>query len=439
MDRLPVTTLAITLPNPVGSGNALILGIQFNAAVAVSTISDNEGNNWIAGPSTVNGSTQMSLYYSLGAIVGTQRVVVNFTGPTINGDQPQGVLSEFYNVANTTLDASASSATTRTESMTTQSPGDLIYQWGVDFSDTNANGGAYNGSSLGVGSGFTLLSADLQVGSCDQFTVQKQAGPISPTFSASGSSTWGSLALALKSASTGTPPPAGIRIVHIQHTLLDSVYSSQNRPDPIVMQFPSQGNLLVGTYNSGDVTITGVSDGLGNNWSVPASAMTQGNSEDTPAQIVYAANASTSGALSGISVRLTGTTQSDAMFILYDVTGALASPFDKAVTATGAQNSGGNLNTVSMTPSLSKGLTIMVTSNYFNTVNGAVGSGYVLDSVVNGYDNGSPTSTLDEDNAYGHIYYATPSPLTFVFTSTGSADSGGVGGWGAAAIAFGGE
>jgi hypothetical protein len=441
MDRLPVTTFAITLPNPVGSGNALILGIQFNTAVAVASVSDDKGNNWVAGPTTVNGSTKMSLYYALGAIGGTQQVSVTFTGSTSTDASPQAVLSEFYNVAS--FDSGAISPNSLSESLTTSAPGDLIYQWGVDFSDTNGNGGAYNGSSLIAGSGFTLLSADLQVGSCDQFSVQAVAGPISPSFSASGSSTWGSLALALKCGSVGTLPPPGIRIVHVQHTLLDSVFSGQNRPNPIVMQFPSSGNLLVGSYNSGDVTIQSVSDGLGNNWSVPASAVTLGGRNVTPAQIVYAANASTSSTLSGISVKLTGTTQSDAMFVLYDVVGASSTPFETASAKSGNQTTSGNLSTVSITPTVSNGLVICVGSIYEDTINGTVGTGFILDAVVNSFDTDSGsgpssiTSTLDENNPYAHIYTTGTGPLTFVFTYNPAFSPCGY--WGVVAVAFAGQ
>jgi hypothetical protein len=121
------------------------------------------------------------------------------------------------------------------------------------------------------------------------------------------------------------------------------------------------------------------------------------------------------------------------MFILYDLSGASTSPFDKAVVATGDQGSTGNLTTVSLTPSSSNGIAITTNSLYFETANGVVGAGYVLDSVVNGHDNGTPTSTLDEDNGYAHIYYSNTSPLTFVLTLSGS---GGVYLWGAVAAAF---
>src|SRR5581483_11498036 len=98
------------------------------------------------------------------------------------------------------VDGSSGSANSRTAgSMTTTAAGDLIYHWGADLTDTNSNGGNYNGASITAGSGFTLLSADLQVGSGDQYQIQSNAGAINPTFTASGSATWGSLALALKS------------------------------------------------------------------------------------------------------------------------------------------------------------------------------------------------------------------------------------------------
>jgi hypothetical protein len=54
MDRWPVTTLAINLPNPAGGGNALILGVQFKSFGSISSVSDNKGNKWIAGPTVLN-------------------------------------------------------------------------------------------------------------------------------------------------------------------------------------------------------------------------------------------------------------------------------------------------------------------------------------------------------------------------------------------------
>lgn len=418
----------------------MILGIQFQNAVAVSSITDNRNNTWVAGPTTVNSNTsqQMSLYYVLNARASTQNIVVHFTGSTTVNASPQAVISEFDNVATiSALDGSSSNPNSRTAgTITPTGSGDLIYHWGVDFSDTNSNGGNYNGSSISAGSGFTLLSADLQVGSADQYAVQTDSGAITPTFSASGSATWGSLALALKSSTAGTPPAAGIHIVHIQHTLLAAT-RSQGRSTPIAMQFPSSGNLLVGLYTSPDVTITKVTDNQGNLWSAPTSALTLG----TVAQIVYAASASTSLSLGSINVSLNGTTSGDITFDLYDVAGAAENPFDKATTALGNQIGGSNLTTVSLTPATANGLVLTVCAIDFHSINGIVGAGEVLDSVVNGFDDNDPsnggtdTSTLDEDNGYAHIYNTTTSPVTFVYTYT-NPQNGGVQLWGAVAASF---
>jgi hypothetical protein len=127
----------------------------------------------------------------------------------------------------------------------------------------------------------------------------------------------------------------------------------------------------------------------------------------------------------GITANLsTPTTAGDIMFRLYDITGAAQSPFDKATTAYGDQVTGGNLITASLTPSAPNELVLNETQIDFHTINGVIGTGFVLDSVVNGYDDNNPpsggteTSTLDEDNGNAHIYATTTSPLIFVYTYT---------------------
>ena len=299
MDRYPINVLTVDLPNVTGAGNCLVLGVQFKSNGTVSSITDDKGNAWVNGPTVTNASfgRTMSLYYAPNVAAGTKKIQVHFS----NGSYPHAVISEFYNVATSNpLDGSAASSTSRTAgTITTTRAGDLIYEWGAALSSTYSEGGAFNGTSIGAGTNFTLLSADLQVGSGDQYFVQPTAGAVTPTFSASGNATWGSLAVALKSAQAGTAPPSGIRIVHLQHILLQSV-RAQNRPEPIVMQFPSTGNLLIGLYNSAGPFATSVTDGLGNTWSAPASAI-----RCCPtSQIVWAANARTSPNLSGVTVTM---------------------------------------------------------------------------------------------------------------------------------------
>jgi hypothetical protein len=290
-----------------GANNCLILGVQFNSVGSVASVTDDKGNNWIAGPTTTNVgfSKRMNLYYALNAIAETQTITIHFSGLSATPGFPQVVVSEFYNVVNSNaFDGSSASYTSRSAGpITTTAPGDLIYEWGASLSSSNINGGAYNGTSITAGAGFTLLSADLQVGSSDQYQIQPTARTITPTFSATGSATWGSVAITLKSATAGTVPPPGIRIIHLQHTLLQSV-RAQNRTEPIVMQFPSNGNLLVGSFNGAGPLINSLSDASGNTWSTPEICKTVGGGGNTSAQIVYAANATTSSTLSGITTVL---------------------------------------------------------------------------------------------------------------------------------------
>jgi hypothetical protein len=437
MDRYPINALTIQLPNPVRAGNCLIFGVQFNSAGSVASVTDDKGNTWRAGPTATNGSfsKRMNLYYVLNAIAGTQTIRVNFSGLSSTPGFPHAVVSEFYNVATANaFDGSVANSTSRTAgTITTTAPGDLIYEWGASLSSSNVNGGAFNGTSITAGAGFTLLSADLQVGSGDQYQIQPSAGLITPTFSASGSAVWGSLAIALKSATAGTAPPPGIRIIHLQHTLLQAV-RAQNRSEPIVMQFPSSGNLLVGLYNAAGPIATNVTDSLNNVWSLPASAITHGQEGNTSAQIVYAANAHTAPTLSGIRVSISAVGTGDMMFNLYDIIGAASSPFDLATNQQGTNNTFGPHTTGTITPRTRNGLVLHVNSIDFHQEHRMTSPvGGAFDTVTNDLE--SPdVSTLDMDNAYAHIYNSTTNQVNFTFTSCCA--QAGVGPWGGATAAF---
>jgi len=433
MDCSGVEQFIITLPNPVLGGNCLILGLQFNAAGTISSVADNEGDSWVPGPSTVSAYNQKLVsYYALNVSAGAQVITVTFNG--ISGDSyisTQGVLSEFYDVG--ALDGSSASQSQAAGTIVTTTPGDLIYHWGAAVSTNTYYGGAYNGQSITAGYGFTLLSADLQVGSCDQYEVQGSAGPIDPSFSPSGSATWGSLALALKSSVSGTPPGNGMRIVHVQHTLVGSLTTTQNSA-PIALQFPSSGNLLVGLWNGPSAYIMSVSDGNGNVWSLPSSAL---ETSQYAAQVVYAANANTGPNLGNIRLTLSnGNVTQQAILVLYDVANASSSPFENGTVANGYQGSTGSFSSSQITPSTPGGIVFCTTPISFGTIQT---SNYICDAVVNTEDNdspgsGTPNSSLDEDNGYAHVYNTTTSALTFEWGMTSTSPAAGY--WGSVAAAF---
>jgi uncharacterized repeat protein (TIGR01451 family) len=449
MDNNFATTLKISLPNPAGAGNAMILGVRFNAAGSIASVSDDRGNSWLTGPTVTNSSvtisSRMNLYYALNIAAGTQTITIAFNGlggPGGSYGFPQAVISEFYNVATVSaFDGMSGNASARSAgAITTTSAGDLIYEWGTDVSAGDFNYGVqFNGTSITAGAGFTLLSADLQTGSADQFAIQTSAGTIGPTFSASGSDVWSSLAIALKSASSGTPPPPGIRIVHVQHQMV----AWPGHTTPANVAFPSSGNLLVGLFTSTIAFIGGVTDSNGNAWLSAASTPGPPGGNPTGAQIVYAPNASTGSTLTNISLNLSPACSSgDCNLVLYDIAGATTSPFDKARTATGNQLNAGPVTMTSLTTAAGNELTLAVASINFHTINAANGAGYVLDSQVNAFDdnNASPgthPSRLDMDNAFAHIYTASPSTVTFSFSATTRTSSpSGISFWGSVAAAF---
>jgi len=301
--------------------------------------------------------------------------------------------------------------------------GDLIYEWGASISTNSGDGGGFNGTSITPGSGFTLLSADLQVGSCDEYEVQQSFGSISPSFTSSPSSTWGSLAIALKPAHAGTAPSStGIRIVHIQHTLIGSLSTEGSAP-PLPLQFPSSGNLLVGMFEN-NVVASSVTDSANNTWNLPSSLVASNSNNPSWyfSQIMYAPNANTSPNLGGITLALQGGAQASQAFLtLYDIAGADPSPFDVGAVASGDNMVNGNFPTVTITPSNPGELVLSNTAIDFNTINGVLAPA-ILDSVVNTQDDdipggqGTSNSSLDEDNGRAHVYNVNTNPITFTFT-----------------------
>jgi hypothetical protein len=199
-------------------------------------------------------------------------------------------------------------------------------------------------------------------------------------------------------------------------------------------------------FNTAQCLISNVTDSAGNLWNIaePESHFQGGGGGECSGgtQIVYAANAATGPALSGITVTLAGENDnSDDMFDLFDVMGASPAPFDQAARARGNQTSGGNLTTVSLTPSGANELVFNNTAIDYQTITGVVGPGYMFDADVNLADddaagpNATPNSTLDEDNGYAHIFEPSMGTATFVYTYN-SPDNGGVQYWTSVAAAF---
>ena len=307
----------ISLPNVTGRGNTLVLGISYPyAAGRTVAVSDDKSNAWVLGPTTpanpTDGQKVSRLYYALNVAPGTQKITVTFDATLYNF---QAVISEFYNVATVAAadggsgNSASSAPSVNAGSFTTATAGDLIYSYAFNTHPTDSV------MSFTAGTGFTLLSADVQFGWVAQYAIQPAAGAINPPVTvAGGTDPFNAVGLALKSASAGSPPSPGIRIVHVCH-----VFSFRGIP----LQFPSTGNLLVcnTAFPPLYINVSAMATTPSNTW-VKAPAPQQ---ESAP-QIWYAANANTSPDL-----RLTPTiSQPGISLVLYDVTGAAILPYDAA-------------------------------------------------------------------------------------------------------------
>lgn len=448
MDCYGVTTFTITFPNASLANNLLVCGFQVASGGSITSVKDNNGTSWTSAISQTNtANTQTAyIYYLANAPSGTTYVQITVSGLGAGTNcKMQGWFQEWYNVATTSpTDGSSAAMATPSKSAGSFTPGtsgDLILHWGMALSTTNSTGGAFNGTSITAGTSpaFTLLSADLQVGSCVQYLVQTTAAAINPTFTTSGSATWGSMAVAFKSASAGTAPGSGIRIVGIQHTLL--VSANQSRTTPIVMQWPTQGNLLVASFCIGDTPITGVTDSASNSWKIYDGGLINVHSQIT--QIIHAPNATTSATLSSLTFTLSGTTTTDGALALYDIIGADTNPLGNFSVNNGLQTVAGNQTSVLINPINSGGLVIANLCQAQQTCSGLTGANYITDTVVNGFDcnatggTGTNPSPLDEDGGFGHYYTTSTSQLTFTWTfQTGKGSSNVISYWSSSAAYF---
>jgi hypothetical protein len=351
------------LPNAVGAGNCLILGISYKrSAGRTVAVSDNNGNTWPGSPTvtdTDGTNTTSAIYVLPNANPGVTRVNVTFDASLIPF---QYTISEFYNVDTVSpVNGTVSSHTTTSPNISTGSftpgnnnaiGGNLIWSYFCDNESVTNN----SATNFAPGTGFTLLSADIceanQIGvpTGAQYSIQQASASINPsmtiTHSTSGEG-YNALAVALKAAIAGTAPnPQGIRILKIAHG------TNGAPPTTWPLHFPSAGNLLVVIVCQSEIiTITSVTDSNGNSYTKYEPAT------DEP-QFWVAANATTSSDLK-ITINSSGTPQNSSV-LMYDIIGADSNPKDGQADLSGGGISAGS-NTISDAPSLtpvSQGLTI---------------------------------------------------------------------------------
>ena len=340
--------------------------------------------------------------------------------------------SEWFNLS-CTLDGSSSNndATTSVVSsvssggLATTTDGDLLYQTAIEDGTTGSETwtpGAAPWTLLSASSGLSGANSP----QASQYQVQTTHGSIDPTLAMSSPDFWNSLAIALKSSTSGTAPASGMRIVHLQEeSIPPGVYG------PYHLEFPSSGNLLITSSVDGpNFDISAVSDNDGNAHTQIGSPFNDGSTSGD-LQTFYAANAKTSDTLM-LDFSMSGDPLGGSTFFLYDVTGAAASPYDSAAgrqTATMPTGSG-TLDGPTITPSTANGLIIVQIGVTSFTI-GGVSPGFFAGTVPNPVGQTNPTN---ENNGWAFDFNATATTRQYVWTTVPANSQ--VEGWASTAVAF---
>jgi hypothetical protein len=414
------------LPNLTGAGNCLVLGVSYpyssNRTVSVT---DDKNDTWQLAATVNNGAIASSIYVAQNVSAGADKVTVAFDTPLYGC---QFVLSEFYNVFG--IDASVGSSTSISPnisagSLVRSTPGDLVYNYGYDLANAGRpTGGNVAVTSISAGSGYSLLSADVMLGSFAQYTVLPNAFINSPSATVTGGNDqFNCVAVALKGAFLGTAPSSSaIRIVHVEHVMA-------TKTTPII--FPSTGNMiLIATARpESNINYSSVTSRPSNSWTkIDESSIPPGAD---PPQVWYANNANTS-LNETLSVAGApgpyGTT-----FVIYDVENAAGfdtsagRPASFLTTRSPTQSFSGFSE---ITPSAPGELIFAFLQSSFGP-NVSVSPG-IMDTVL--YGGQIDADLMDNADGYGHYYSSSTSPVSFSYTmnSGGSSRSDEVG----IAIAF---
>jgi hypothetical protein len=280
----------------------------------------------------------------------------------------QYTVSEFNNVATVSpANGTSSSTTTVAPNLATGSftpgnndanGGNLIYTYFAQNVAASANWATLYAAT----DSFTLLHADIAWAAAQGLThmseyfVQTASAAINPGVTATmtpGNDTFNGVSVALKAASAGTAPAAGMRILKVYHGTWAGAGIAN--ATSWKLHFPSAGNLLVlVTTQNANIDVTSVTDSKSNTYTKRAldgqtpQFWDTGSGQATPDVNLL------------ITLHMIGPNENTSL-TLYDITGAAPVPFDVAAGVTSAIDRGGVSpinNSPQITPSTANGLTI---------------------------------------------------------------------------------
>jgi hypothetical protein len=426
-----------TLPNPTLSGNCLILVVGYDTSSnqSISSITDDKSNTYTSAGKPINNSTNhkaLAVFVAPNVTAGAQKITVNFSAST---PWVWAKITEFYNVATSSpVDVYqgtvvSGSSTISSGSITPSTSGDLLYQVAYASNATtmwNNNITFSPGSQSNITWALVPGSTQGADGTGAQYGVYSSTSSINPTFTSNKSETWVTATIALKTASAGTAPGFGIRIVAAQH-----VYYNYGQGNTLSQQHVSVGNLQVALSCNGpnNQRISGSASGT---WNLRANAQYESGSNEGYAQIFDAVNVSPMTE----TVTISNTTAYGPDILFLDITGAASSPYGtySMLQDQDQTSDTGTLTTVSITPTTSNGLIVAIAGINVGACTGSSGVMTNQSSYVNPFP-GTGDQPCDQKDCYGIYYNPNTSSVTFTWTITGTSGDG-VLNWSASAVAY---
>lgn len=428
----PASNYTFRLPEVTQAGNAIALCVVSDDSTNTATVTDDApggSNTWTSVVTGTDSTNQMKahLWVALNVKPGTRTITPAFT--STNPARLAVTGAEFYNVAtssavDTSYGASSAggSSTMSAGSITPGNSGDLIYMCGVRSQTPTQN--IANPYSPGLQSNitWTLQATDNWDGLVSQWGIYSSTSAINPQLTMGSASGYVAASMALKAANAGSPRPAGMQIVGIEHI---ETPESAGSTSPHFIQFQTIGNLFIASIGPGgaNYAATSMTDSASNTWSSTGAVLGDGNAGKS--QKFYAQNA-TPGNLH-ITTNWTGTSDNkEATILWYDIVGAAPSSFVSHQSATNvccnSIGSGSQFTAYSnVAPGTTTGMAFAQMSVAFNTVCGAGNNLMVspatalCDSYSYGGEPLNGPEPVDQNNGWAHYTFSSSANQTWTW------------------------
>lgn len=411
------------LPNPVGSGNAVVIGVSYPSGSPVTSITDDKSNSWsttaavTADPGA--GNQALKVYVLASSTGGMQTITIAFGGAV----QPVKMwFTELYNV---TATVNGTATATSQNVVNVASPGSFTP------TNNNANGGnlilSYMCDTATVGttnpfrilaaSGYSLNDSDIAYVSNDgmpnasQFFLQATSAATVPLFNVANGGTsagdsYNIAALALSIGTQGTPRPAGLYVNKIIY------FSTKANVSPQAYAIPTTGNcgLMVSACSLvANPTITSASDSDSVTWTK------QTTSTSLPTFLLGSNLTANPGKVLSI---VFGQTAQILQMLFYDISGAAASPLGVVAGNSASVN---GLSSAPHQPDITPGFANSLVIAYMqdglgpcSAVTSPTGAIWDFPNYTGETDSGN----MAWGDAMGHLYNSGTSALNWTWTIT---------------------